>query len=68
MPASGGQESGKNPMDRGKPGTKRHLLDDKNGNLLVALLSGAKTLNCTMLEKVVDAVLPIVIDRRNRAN
>ena len=31
VPAPGGQETGKNPTDRGKQGTKRHLVVDAHG-------------------------------------
>lgn len=37
----GGQETGPNPTDRGKSGTKRHLLVDRRGIPLSLLLTGA---------------------------
>src|SRR5437762_13266223 len=35
----GGQETGKNPTDRGKQGTKRHLVVDAHGIPLAVLVS-----------------------------
>lgn len=37
----GGGKTGKNPTDRGKSGTKRHILTDRRGVPLAATLSGA---------------------------
>jgi putative transposase len=36
-----GEKTGKNPTDRGKLGTKRHIVVDRNGIPLSAVLSGA---------------------------
>ena len=41
VPAPGGQETGKNPTDRGKQGTKRHLVVDAHGIPLAVLVSAA---------------------------
>jgi putative transposase len=37
----GGEKTGKNPTDRGKAGTKRHILTDRRGVPLAVTLSGA---------------------------
>ena len=37
----GGEETGKNPTDRGKSGSKIHLLVDQRGAPLAVLVSGA---------------------------
>ena len=37
----GGSATGPNPTDRGKPGTKRHLVVDANGTPLGLTLTGA---------------------------
>ncbi len=37
----GGQQTGPDPTNRGKPGTKRHLVVDRRGTPLAALLTGA---------------------------
>jgi transposase len=55
----GGEATGPNPTDRGKPGSKIHLLVDKQGVPLAVLLSGANVPDATLLEPLVDAVQPI---------
>lgn len=42
-------------MDRGKPGTKRHVLTDATGIVLVVLLSAANVHDSLMLGPVLDA-------------
>jgi len=42
-PGSGGEKVGKNPTDRGKPGTKTSLLVDEQGGPLGAVIDGANT-------------------------
>ncbi len=39
----GGDATGPNPTDRGRPGTKRHLITDRRGVPLAFLLTGANT-------------------------
>jgi transposase len=55
----GGEETGPNPTDRGRPGTKRHLLVDRNGIPLAVLISPANRHDSRMLEPLLDAVRPI---------
>jgi transposase len=55
----GGSQTGPNPTDRGKPGTKRHVLTDANGIPLALTLTGANVHDSRVLEEVVDAVPPI---------
>jgi transposase len=55
----GGEKTGKNPTDRGKQGTKRHLIVDKEGIPLTILLTAANVNDTTMLEQTVDAIKPI---------
>jgi Transposase DDE domain len=55
----GGELTGPNPTDRGKPGTKRHVLVDANGIPLAILLSAANVHDSTVLEPVLDAVPPV---------
>ena len=50
---------GPNPTDRGKAGTKRHVLTDRNGVPLAALLSGANRHDSVLFEDLLDAVPPI---------
>jgi IS5 family transposase len=55
----GGEQTGPNPTDRGRPGTKHHLLVDRNGIPLAALISPANWHDSRMLEPLLDAVAPV---------
>jgi transposase len=55
----GGPKTGPNPTDRGKSGTKRHVVVDRNGTPLAARLSGANVHDSVMLEETIDAIRPI---------
>ena len=60
IPAKGGGELvGPNPTDRGKPGTKRHILTDRGGIPLAKLLTAANRHESAVFEAVLDAVPPI---------
>jgi transposase len=61
----GGELTGRNPTDRGKLGTKYHLLCDANGLLLHALLSGANTHDSMLFEPLLETN-PGVRGRRGR--
>jgi transposase len=61
----GGELVGANPVDRGKPGSKYHLLIDAGGIPLAVGLSAANTHDSLLLEQIVDAV-PAVIGPRGR--
>jgi transposase len=50
---------GPNPTDRGKPGSKRHVLVDAGGVPLALLLSAANVHDSRLLEPLLDAVPPI---------
>jgi len=50
---------GPNPTDRGKQGTKHHLVVDGQGTPLAAVLSGANVPDCKVLEAAVDAIPPV---------
>jgi transposase len=50
---------GPNPTDRGKPGTKRHLIVERTGIPLVAMLTGANQHDSMVFETLIDAVPPI---------
>lgn len=52
----GGEETGPNPTDRGKPGSKRHIVIDANGIPLAVTLSPANRHDSRMLEATVDAI------------
>jgi transposase len=57
--------TGANPVDRGKPGSKYHLLIDAGGIPLAVGLSAANTHDSQLLEQLIDAV-PAVIGPRGR--
>src|SRR5215216_48427 len=51
----GGDDTGPNPVDRGKDGSKYHLAVDRNGIPLSVRLSAANVHDSKLLEPVVDA-------------
>jgi IS5 family transposase len=61
----GGQLSGPNPTDRGKPGTKYHLLTDRNGLPLHVLASAANVHDSRLFESLLESN-PGVRGRRGR--
>ena len=52
----GGEKTGKNPTDRGKLGSKRHILVDARGAPLAIVVSGANAHDKTCALEVLDAV------------
>ena len=50
---------GPNPTDRGKPGTKHHLVSDRQGIPLASLQTAANVNEGTVLLDVIDAIPPI---------
>jgi transposase len=52
----GGEDTGRNPTDRGKKGSKHHAVVDAHGIPLAATVSAASAPDVTRLEAVVDAV------------
>jgi IS5 family transposase len=62
---SAGALTGPNPVDRGKPGSKYHLLTDRRGIPLAVGLSAANTHDSMLLEAMVDAV-PAIKGPRGR--
>jgi IS5 family transposase len=55
----GGELTGPNPTDRGRPGSKRHVLVDAGGIPLALVLTPANVHDSTVLEPVLDAVPPV---------
>ncbi len=55
----GGQKTGRNPTDRGKRGSKRHLIVDGRGTPLAIRHTAANTHETTLLAEMVDAIPPI---------
>ena len=60
-----GRKTGKNPTDRGKAGTKRHLVTDQNGIPLLAFLTAANVNETTVFQDCIDA-LPTIAKKRGR--
>lgn len=60
----GGDLTGPNPTDRGKRGSKRHLVVDRNGIPLAVLLSAANVHDSRIFEALLEAIPPV---RRKRA-
>lgn len=55
----GGDDVGPNPTDRGKPGSKRHLLVDRRGIPLTVYLTGANVPDGAVFEEVLEGLEPI---------
>jgi transposase len=51
--------TGPNPVDRGKPGSKIHVLCDQHGLPLTALTSAANTHDAQLLVPLLDSLAPI---------
>ena len=65
----GGERVGKNPSDRGKLGSKRHLVADRKGIPLAVVLTAANVHDSKVFEELLDAIKPIKCPRggpRNR--
>lgn len=62
----GGNKTGPNPTDKGKKGTKRHLVSDRNGIPLAVALSAANVHDSMVFEELVDAIEPIKRSGRGR--
>jgi transposase len=52
----GGEATGPNPTDRGKPGSKRHVIVDRGGIPLAGVLSAANVHDSLLLEATLDAI------------
>src|SRR5690606_20619762 len=55
----GGEKTGPDPTNRGKSGTKRHLVVDRNGLPLSVTISAANVHDNQMLEVAIDLIEPI---------
>lgn len=53
----GGEKTGKNPTDRGKLGSKRHILVDGRGAPLAVVVSGAQAHDKTCAVQVLDSIV-----------
>lgn len=61
----GGDETGPNPTDRAKSGTKRSLLVEADGGPLAVVIRGANVHDCKLLEATLEA---IVVERPKPQN
>lgn len=61
----GGDKTGPNPTDKGKPGTKHHLLVDRKGISLSLLLTAANVHDSKVLEDLLDSI-PAIPGPRGR--
>jgi hypothetical protein len=52
----GGQAAGPNPTDKGKPGSKRHLVVDRQGVPLAIQLTAAKVHDSLVFESLSDGI------------
>ena len=57
LPPLGGAATGPDPTNRGKLGTKRHLLDDRRGAPLGVVLSAANRTDLKLAEAVLDSAV-----------
>ncbi len=55
----GGTKTGPNPTDKGKPGTKRHIVVDRTGIPLAAMITAANMHDSMVFEELIDAIEPI---------
>jgi hypothetical protein len=62
----GGEQTGKDPTNRARLGTKRHLVVDRNGLPLAITISGANVHDAQLLDATVDAIPPLRLPHRQR--
>ncbi|WP_345071273.1 IS5 family transposase [Phytohabitans flavus] len=61
--AEKGDLTGPNPVDRGKPGSKIHVLCDRRGVPLTCLICAANTHDSRLLIPLLDSIAPIRVPR-----
>jgi transposase len=62
----GGEQTGKDPTNRGKLGTKRHIVVDRTGLPLAVTISGANVHDSKLLEVAVDAIPALRLPHQQR--
>jgi transposase len=55
----GGTKTGPNPLDRGRPGSKRHVVTDARGVPLDIALTGAHVHDSKAFEDLIDSIAPV---------
>jgi IS5 family transposase len=66
VPAPGGDQTGKDPTNRGKLGTKRHIVVDRAGVPLAVTISGSNAHDSKQLDVTVDAIAPLRLPGKHR--
>jgi transposase len=56
---TGGAATGPDPTNRAKPGTKRHVVCDRQGIPLVCRITGANRHDSSVFEELIEAIPPI---------
>ncbi len=59
VPGGGQKKTGKNPTDKGKQGSKRHVVVDRKGVPLAVIHSAANVHDSKVLEEAMDAISAI---------
>jgi transposase len=62
----GGEQTGKDPTNRGKLGTKRHVVVDRQGVPLAVTITGANVHDSKRLEEALDAIPPLRLPGKRR--
>jgi hypothetical protein len=62
----GGPKTGANPTDKGKAGSKRHLVSDRRGIPLCVMLSAANVHDSMVFEELIDTIETIKRPRGSR--
>ena len=62
----GSEATGKDPTNRAKLGTKRHVVVDRLGVPLAVTISGANVHDSRLLEETVDTIPPLRLPHRRR--
>jgi transposase len=55
----GGGATGPNPLDRGRPGSKRHIITDASGVPLAVMLTAANVHDSKVFEALIDSIAPV---------
>jgi IS5 family transposase len=62
----GGEQTGKDPTNRGKLGTKRHVVVERTGLPLAITISAANVHDSKALEEAIDAIPPLRLPGKRR--
>ena len=62
----GGAKTGANPTDKGKKGTKRHLVSERKGIPLSVIITAANVHDSMVFEELIDAIVEPIKRPRGR--